>query len=351
MTNYKLETLDTVFQAYEALYNDMLDPPIFYQIDFLRAYQITKKNIVYIFYETQNEELIRALPVENSKGYFLNISSRGWDNLKIIEKENTKSTISEFLNAFLSVNKSLFLTNFCLDKNIHPVSKILVETKDFRCPILVLPNSIDSILQSVSKKFRYNIKYQNSLCERSGVNFDITRLNEIPQNQRIEKFEHVLRLHAKRFKSKGEESKFLNSDSKDFHKTLINSKSAGNAFIIDAKLNEKVIGALYGFYSRDRIAYFNAGFDSDFAKLSLGLVMIYKVIGWGINENKKYFDFLRGNESYKKSWTSLVEENKSFIYSRGGWISNGPLTKDYFLLSKKRNGLRQTFSVMIKDLF
>jgi CelD/BcsL family acetyltransferase involved in cellulose biosynthesis len=65
------------------------------------------------------------------------------------------------------------------------------------------------------------------------------------------------------------------------------------------ELDGRPAAAWYGWRLGERYSYYNSGFDSAFAALSPGLVLISAVIESAFEEGASVFDFLLGEESYK----------------------------------------------------
>jgi hypothetical protein len=56
--------------------------------------------------------------------------------------------------------------------------------------------------------------------------------------------------------------------------------------------------------------YYQAGFDPKYEEWSVGLVVMGKCIEDAISRELSEFDFLRGDEPYKKRWTKLHRDTK-----------------------------------------
>ena len=74
-------------------------------------------------------------------------------------------------------------------------------------------------------------------------------------------------------------------------------------------LNNEIAGVLYCFQYKDKISYYNSGFNPSLPKYSLGTVLIACCIEDAISEGIKEFDFLRGSEPYKYNWTGEDRKN------------------------------------------
>ena len=59
------------------------------------------------------------------------------------------------------------------------------------------------------------------------------------------------------------------------------------------------IAVTLSFHYQDEVLLYNSGFDPEYGYLSAGLLLTADLIKQAIEQNKKIFDFLRGNERYK----------------------------------------------------
>ena len=70
----------------------------------------------------------------------------------------------------------------------------------------------------------------------------------------------------------------------------------------------KPAASLYGLRYRDTFSFYQSGFDPDFSKQSVGLVMMGLAIRSALEEGCAEYDFLHGGEEYKFHWTSQSRE-------------------------------------------
>ena len=66
--------------------------------------------------------------------------------------------------------------------------------------------------------------------------------------------------------------------------------------------------SVYGFDDANTFYYYNAGYDPDWAKFSVGLVLIGLSIRNAVERGNRVYDFLRGEETYKFDWANQTEE-------------------------------------------
>ena len=89
-----------------------------------------------------------------------------------------------------------------------------------------------------------------------------------------------------------------------FHETMANvflGKGWLQFYLITD--NENPIGALYCYRLAGTMMYMQGGFDPAYAKLALGNQIILRAVSDAIDSGMQVFDFMRGNEAYKKKWT------------------------------------------------
>ena len=197
--------------------------------------------------------------------------------------------------------------NNCLPESIfyhvygyHTNGEVFTETYRV-CPYVSLPSSFDGYLKQLSSNFRYNVRRKvKKLIQKTGVRFELWE-NLAEANQVVE---DIFELHARRAKQKGLNTKFKRSLRLAFHQDVVRElvpKGYVKIFHLITSQNEKIAG-MYCFDYNHTLAYFQAGFDPQWANFSPGLVMLAKTIEYAINQGYQIFDFMRGGEAYKKNW-------------------------------------------------
>ncbi len=83
--------------------------------------------------------------------------------------------------------------------------------------------------------------------------------------------------------------------------------------------------ASYGFEYAGRLYWYLSGFASQYAKYSVGSVLIMQLLRNAIDQGLSEFDFLTGDEAYKKNWDthaskivtfSSMGRNKALAFAR-----------------------------------
>lgn len=86
------------------------------------------------------------------------------------------------------------------------------------------------------------------------------------------------------------------------------------------RLDGNIVGAMYCFQYKDKLSYYNSGFDPAFAKYSIGTILIACGIEEAISRGVREFDFLRGAEKYKYLWTNTDRKNVRLQLFRRSWM-------------------------------
>jgi CelD/BcsL family acetyltransferase involved in cellulose biosynthesis len=73
-------------------------------------------------------------------------------------------------------------------------------------------------------------------------------------------------------------------------------------------LNGRPAAALHGYRYGDTFSFYQAGFDPDFARHSVGLVTMGLTIKSAIEDGAEAYDLLHGDEPYKFQWARQTRE-------------------------------------------
>jgi CelD/BcsL family acetyltransferase involved in cellulose biosynthesis len=175
------------------------------------------------------------------------------------------------------------------------------------CPYLTLPTdgTVDErwakLLAGYSKKTRGKIGYyERNLTRTFRVDMNpVADEAELPAA-----LEDLFELHRRRWNKRWLPGVFSSATVRSFHVAAARRLLAkGRLRLHVLKLDGDVQAVLYAFAHHDRTCYYQGGFEPEFARYSLGTVLIASAIRQAISEGYETFDFLRGNEEYKGRWT------------------------------------------------
>lgn len=168
------------------------------------------------------------------------------------------------------------------------------ETLSEVCPIIQLPATFEAYLESMDKKQRHELRRKLRRAEGS----DVTIRQIGPQDDLAQAVEDFLRLLQM---STIQKRNWLNDARRAvFHQTAQAALAAGTLQLLFVEVEGQKAAALFNFDYKGRIWVYNSGLDPEsFSSLSVGVVLTAKAIELAIENGRKIFDFLRGNEEYK----------------------------------------------------
>lgn len=159
---------------------------------------------------------------------------------------------------------------------------------------LKLSSDWDSFLAGLKKKQRHEVRRKLRRLENEGGSYSF---RVIEQPREIEEFYPGF---IELFKQNPEKADFLNEQMGRYFKTLIlNTADAGLTRFGLLELEGKTIAAVLYFDYDNCIYLYNSGYDSDYHNLSAGLLSKILTIKHSVEQGKKTFDFLKGEEVYK----------------------------------------------------
>lgn len=154
-------------------------------------------------------------------------------------------------------------------------------------PFISLPNTWEEYLTALERTDRKELKRKFKRLETISHQFHYS-------NTSLKDF---IRLHKLSDYAK---EKFMSSEMELFFKDLLTlSIPHWSQKIAVLAIEDKAVAALYYFENDSSILLYNSGFDPMYRRYSVGLLLIAQLIHYAIDNKKKTFDFLRGNERYK----------------------------------------------------
>jgi CelD/BcsL family acetyltransferase involved in cellulose biosynthesis len=118
--------------------------------------------------------------------------------------------------------------------------------------------------------------------------------------------EGLFRLHAMRWRSRGQEGNFVDADTRAFHRRVApRLLRAGVLRLYRLELEPGVAAAtLYGLRFGRCEHYLQAGFDPAHEDVSVGVCLLRAVVEGAADAGLDEFDLLRGTEPYKAHWAN-----------------------------------------------
>ncbi|WP_376791795.1 GNAT family N-acetyltransferase [Thermoflexus sp.] len=163
------------------------------------------------------------------------------------------------------------------------------------CPVLHLPSTWDAYLQMLDRKDRHELRRKMRRVEAlERVRWYILQKDGPEAGKAIEDFLNLMAA------SHPEKAAFLSERMRGFFRQAIRQGlQEGWARLSFIEIAGQKAATYLDFDYGDRIWLYNAGFNPRFAGLSPGMVLLAYLIRQAIEQGKRVFDFLRGDEPYK----------------------------------------------------
>ncbi|MFT6304783.1 MAG: hypothetical protein ACJAY2_003987 [Pseudomonadales bacterium] len=165
-----------------------------------------------------------------------------------------------------------------------------------KAPGINLPKSYDEYLtHHVSSNTRQKIRrFQRKVDADPGLQIQVSP----PEN-----YEHYLEYFEKYWSERWATAKGdrVNDLASKYSEFIRNALQAGDMFM-PVLLNNNIPVSMLACYvdrCRKSVLFFVGARDAEFDKLASGLVLHATAIEWAIGQGYRYYDFLRGDESYK----------------------------------------------------
>jgi hypothetical protein len=214
----------------------------------------------------------------------------------------------------------------------HRGFRVTREIQDV-CPYLDLPDSFDMLLKGFSSNMRKIIRRTMKRSDSRVRLVDHTELGGID-----DVLLEARRLHNLSRERKGDLGSFEREGYLEFHREL--AQTLGKRESLYAKFlmtDRQAIAFRYGFIVDDVYYDYQTGYDPAFSDWRPGFIVLAKVVEDLITRGVKRFDFLRGDESYKRHWAQ--KDHKTYRYYV---FSSGLKANIYSTIWRTYHGLKRT---------
>jgi CelD/BcsL family acetyltransferase involved in cellulose biosynthesis len=170
------------------------------------------------------------------------------------------------------------------------------------CPFINLTgHNWESYSQTLGSSHRSNFNRRlNNLVKAPDFRVECARTVE----EAGRSLDILVDLHQKRWQSRENESEAFHSGAvRQFHRDFVELAAAQGWLRLHVMwLQERPVAALYGLKHGKTLSFYQSGFDPEFSKQSVGLVMMGLAIKSAVDEGCTEYDFLHGGEEYKFHW-------------------------------------------------
>lgn len=195
------------------------------------------------------------------------------------------------------------------------------------CPRLAIPEDPSGL--PISSNFRQQLNRYRRKQDRAGLTVEWHPSGTLT----AEAIDTLFTLHESRRSLRGYSS-FMRERHAGFQRRLIAWSGAGRGpAMVLARCDGEPVGALYGYSWRDTFSYLQGGWKAEWEPLRLGYRLVHEAIQLAGSDGARWFDFLRGDESYKYRFGAEDRLDETWLFPRG---SSGVLTDWKFALIRAR---------------
>ncbi|MBD3107670.1 GNAT family N-acetyltransferase [Bacillus sp. AGMB 02131] len=330
-----ISSLDKILNNWSELNKDYHDITIFQDVNWLKSwweYKTKQRTIIpYILEIKQSNEIVGVFPL------YIHVITLAGVNFRILKPVG--SELSDYLVPILSKNYSaeealnlVFAkimkdkTNWdyfdwgnipeysCFDKFLNKKLSSNSKLKRNRieaCPYFKINKDIMKTINNFDQKWLKDIYYKERKIKRSGK---LVYQKVITEEEIEPIMKKLFDLHCKRWEKTDTPSRFQSATERDFLlSAAINLHKAKLLHLSYLSHNDEIIAIHFGMSDGKKFYYYIPTFDMNFAKYSVGQLLIYNLILQAGREGCDVFDFLRGNEAYKYKWGASNRYNVRYI--------------------------------------
>jgi CelD/BcsL family acetyltransferase involved in cellulose biosynthesis len=180
-----------------------------------------------------------------------------------------------------------------------------------RCPYISLSHYLtaESFRETLSENFRENLS-RNERKLRSDFDVELEIVGGDEVRDRMETF---MKLNQMRLASREQVGIFGDTKVRNFHLDIATSFAEKGWLLLSfVMLNGQPAAAQYNFKYGNKLYFYQSGFNPRFSKYGLGSLLHMWLIDRCLSEGMSEYDFLRGDEGYKRRWTRSSRVNLRF---------------------------------------
>ncbi len=335
----KIEILDDIYPEWDQLKNGFHDITPFQEKSWIKNWWNFKKkreNISpYIIEIKKENKLTGLITLYTYNKVFLNVKYR---ILKPIGEGN-----SDYLNPILSKEYSpkklinIAMKTIIRDKknwdciewdgiqkyshfdnilsNLLKLDFLLLERKvSDICPFLKLDQGFDEVKPKIDQQLLgQTLSKERRIQKKGQLTFSkVTKEDEIEPVMRV-----LFDLHRIRWGNEKSAISFNFEEDKEYMLKVANHLYRTNSLHLTyLKHKNKIVSIHFGMSDGNNLYFYMPAYNIEYNKYSVGSILMYYLIQLSCREGYENFDFMKGNEHYKKLWGGAEKYNiKYTIYN------------------------------------
>jgi len=165
-------------------------------------------------------------------------------------------------------------------------------------PYRTLPATQEALRASMSRNFRRQLSNARNRLEKEGA----VTLSFAPADLPVEEaMDELIALHRARWGP--DEGSFRTPDYVQFHRTLSERLAdRGELALALLRVGGASVAARYDFLYGGRVWCFQGGWQPAYERMRVGTLLTAEVMAWAIDRGCTEYDFLSGDDAYKRRW-------------------------------------------------
>lgn len=231
-------------------------------------------------------------------------------DLLFLERVRTDST------AFVALRR-------CLDERGLTVRTDNEQPSPYRS----LPATYEDLRASMSRNFRRQLSNARNRLKKEGAVALCFAPDDIPV---AEAMDELIALHRARWGP--DEGSFRTPDYVQFHRALSERLAdRGELVLVLLRVGSETVAGRYDFMYGGRVWCFQGGWQPAFERMRVGTILTADVMDWAIARGCTEYDFLSGDDPYKRRW---ADDERTLLDLRA-W-GRGPRAWAHFQASRAR---------------
>ncbi|HEY3280087.1 MAG TPA: GNAT family N-acetyltransferase [Gemmatimonadales bacterium] len=186
----------------------------------------------------------------------------------------------------------------------------------FGCPYLNLADDWDTYLATLTPTRRQTLRRKERKLQRDHA----MAITDYGADRVEEGLRRLMALHARRWENGAGGGAFQDPRVVRLHRRFATELAAlQRLWLTTLDLDGEPVAAWYGFTWHDTVYFYQSGRDPAWDRESVGQVLMGAMIRRAIERGYKRFDFLRGEDAYKKHWTETQAITEEITLFRPGW--------------------------------
>ena len=254
-----------------------------------------------LFYEVrEGKDLVGLYPAAVKSGPWRTLRAMGTgpsDYLHPLAREGNEEAVAAALAPRLRETKGVDLLDLHGLREDQPLAAIATDDQA-RCLVLDLPATYDLFLATLGKSLRYDVRRLDKSPFKEGK----ATLVAYPPGDVQAGLDVLFELHKARWRAKRLPGAFIGRLVPFQRAWAAEAAARGYLWLSVLRLEGRPIGALYAMTVGKGVFYYQAGFAPAEGSISPGTLLVAHTVRRAVEEGKTRFDFLRGDEDYKRRW-------------------------------------------------